>query len=481
MAERHPLRRRSIRVRLVVRTLAAAAVVLLAAGWAATTVVDKQLREQIDRRLEDDIKGAVVAVDVLTPEQQATMSQRNTMSKYAVIVVGREAVRVASAPADAGDVAGATGGLTVERLRQEDGDAFTLEGSPDLRVAAQPMSDGLYLAFAAPLGEVSSAISTVRWAALLIGVCALGLLAVLVSLIGRSVVRPLEEMIDAADAIGAGDLDRRAPDGQADAESERLAVALNAMLERLATSFREQQASERELRDFVSEAAHELRTPLATVQASAEILSETTLDPADVAVVARRVNTQTRRMAHLVDDLVLLARLQQGADLEQMELNVCDVAEGAVDRATARQPGWPTRLEMPSEPIVVAGDPVRLEQVVDDLLDNVAVHTPLGTTAVVRVKDHGSQVVIEVHDDGPGLPRADLERACERLYRGESARLEGRPGSGLGLAIVRGVVEAHGGTLVLRDGDGFTAEITLPVSAAASRSDTEPSARSRVR
>ena len=431
----------------------------------ATAAVDQQLRSQIDRRLAGDVESGARAADVLTPQQAAALSQQDSgVAKYAVVVVSPDdVVRVVSAPAEAGDVAATTSGLTVQRLADSDGAPFDLDGDPDLSVASAPLSDGKYLVFAASLGEVSSAISTARWTVLLVGLGALGLLAVLVSLIGRSVVRPLEEMIDSADAISEGQLDRRVPDGQADSESQRLAAALNAMLDRLSTSFAEQQATERELRDFVSDAAHELRTPLATVQASAEILAQVALEPDDVVVVARRVHTQSRRMAHLVDDLVLLARLQQGAQLDLAAVDLVEVATGAVDRATARQPGWPTVLDTDGGPVVVMADRTRLEQVLDDLLDNVAVHTPAGTTATVVVRSVDGQAVVEVADDGPGLPAVELARACERLYRGSDARTTGRPGSGLGLAIVRGVAEAHGGRLQLRAADGFEAELRLPL------------------
>lgn len=450
----------------MVRTLAAATVVLVAAGWVATTAVDQQLRSQIDRRLTADVESAVRAADVLTPQQAAALSQQDSgVAKYAVVVVAPDdVVRVVTAPPDAGDVAATTSGLTAQRLTDSGGKPFDLAGDPDLSVAAAPMSDGQFLVFAASLGEVSSAITTARWTVLLVGLGALGLLAVLVSLIGRSVVRPLEEMIDSADAISEGQLDRRVPEGQADAESQRLAAALNAMLGRLSTSFAEQQATERELRDFVSEAAHELRTPLATVQASAEILAEVALEPEDVVVIARRVQTQSRRMAHLVDDLVLLARLQQGAPLDLAEVDLVDVALGAVDRAVARQPAWPTVLDADPRPVVATCDRTRLEQVLDDLLDNVAVHTPEGTTATVRVGVVDGEAVVAVADDGPGLPATELERACERLYRGSEARTTGRPGSGLGLAIVRGVVEAHGGALELDATDGFSAVMRLPLT-----------------
>jgi two-component system OmpR family sensor kinase len=464
MAERSGLLGRSIRVRLVVRTSLAAVVVIIAAGWAATAVVDHQLRDQIDRRLVSDIDGALLTMDVLTAEQLEEMSQRSPRSRYVVLVIDEDGTRVASAPDDAGDLNPVVGDLTSADVAAADGLPFTVPGGPEVRVVARPMPSGDWLGFAVPLDQVSSAISTVRWWVGLIGLAAVGVLAVAVSLIGRSVVKPIEEIIDTADAIGDGKTDRRVPTGQPDAESERLATALNAMLGRLSRSFEDQEASEAELRDFVSEAAHELRTPLATIQASAELLQDPNLDETEVAANARRVETQSQRIAHLIDDLVLLARLRQGAELQWMDVDLGELAQEAVERAAARQPLWPVSLEADGSPVVVSGDPLRLEQVVDDLLVNVATHTPQGTTAVVRVHREGDEAVLEVSDDGPGLPEAELARASERLYRGSAARADSRPGSGLGLAIVRGVTEAHAGTLELRAADGFTAVLRLPLA-----------------
>jgi two-component system OmpR family sensor kinase len=245
------------------------------------------------------------------------------------------------------------------------------------------------------------------------------------------------------------------------------------MLGQIEDAFAERSASEARLRRFVSDASHELRTPVAAVSAYAELFDRGARDrPADLERSMTGIQRETRRMGLLVADLLLLARLDQGRPLETREVDLSELAGEAVDAAHAMEPSRPIGLESP-EIVRVTGDPERLRQVVDNLLANVRAHTAPDTPAVVRVRREGASAVLEVEDQGPGL---DAERAAhvfERFYRGDPSRSRDHGGAGLGLSIVAAIVQAHGGTVALESlpGVGTTFRVTLgdqPKNASAS-------------
>jgi two-component system OmpR family sensor kinase len=293
--------------------------------------------------------------------------------------------------------------------------------------------------------ELSSRVANVAVitsAVALVGLALLSLRAV------RRGLRPLEDISDTAAAIGSGDLARRVEGAGADTEVGRLGAALNAMLGQVESAFREREDSEQKLRRFVADASHELRTPIATIRGYAELFrfgAATRLD--DLATALRRIESEAERMGVLVDELLLLARLDQGRPLEARPVRLADLAAEAVADARAASPGHV--FEVDAEPVAVVGDEDRLRQVLANLLANVAQHTPAGTRAVVRVHVDGDQAVLEVADDGPGVAADHGDRVFERFYRGTSERVDGRGGAGLGLSIVASVAEAHGGSASL--------------------------------
>jgi two-component system OmpR family sensor kinase len=291
------------------------------------------------------------------------------------------------------------------------------------------------------------------------GIAGLGLWLV------RLGLKPLDAIGGTAAAIAAGDLSRRVERAEDRTEVGRLGLSLNAMLAQIESAFRAREASERKLRRFVADASHELRTPLAAVRAYAELFDRGAADrPDDLERSMKGIGRESERMSLLVDDLLLLARLDDGRPLERERVQLDDVVGEAVETAHAVEPERP--IELHADPAVVIGDRDRLRQIVDNLLSNVRAHTPSGTPVSVSVRRRNGTAEIEVTDSGPGLDEEHLAHVFERFYRADSSRARASGGVGLGLSIVAAVAEAHGGQVAARSepGGGATFEIALPLA-----------------
>jgi two-component system OmpR family sensor kinase len=280
----------------------------------------------------------------------------------------------------------------------------------------------------------------------------------------RRGLRPLDRMADTADEIAAGDLSQRVDGADERTEVGRLGLALNTMLGRIQTAFDRQRASEDRLRRFVADASHELRTPITSIRGYAELFRRgASVRPDDLERAMRRIEDEGARMGVLVDDLLLLARLDQGRPLERAPVDLAAIVTDAVHDARAAAPDREISLSADG-PVEVAGDELRLRQVVANLLDNARAHTPAGTPVSVRLSRDGESATLQVSDRGPGLSPAEAERIFERFYRGDSSRSRSSGGAGLGLSIASAIVEAHGGriTTVSTPGEGATFVVTLP-------------------
>jgi len=285
-------------------------------------------------------------------------------------------------------------------------------------------------------------------------------------------LRPLEEVERTADSIAAGNLNQRVPGADDVTEVGRLARALNVMLERIETAFAARLASEarlqesdRHLRQFVADASHELRTPIAAVSAYAELFERGADEHADdMPRVMAGIRSETARMEHLVNDLLTLARLDEGVPLHIVPVELVSLGAEAVRTATTVGPQWPVTFTA-SHPVEVMGDPIRIRQVVDNLLANVRAHTPAGTSATVHVDQIDAMAQIVVSDTGPGMPSDEASRVFERFYRVDAARARSHGGSGLGLSIAAAIVTAHGGTVSAASspGGGMVVTVRLPV------------------
>jgi len=286
-------------------------------------------------------------------------------------------------------------------------------------------------------------------------------------------LRPLEDVERTAESIAAGNLDQRVPGAEQSTEVGRLARALNVMLERIQTAFDARLRSEARLKDnehhlrqFVADASHELRTPIAAVSAYAELFERGGAEHTDdLPRIVAGIRTETARMDRLVNDLLTLARLDEGVPMEMAPVELVSLASDAVRTASAVGPDWPVRF-WAAHPVEVSGDKDRLRQVLDNLLANVRAHTPPGTTATVRVDQIGDHAEIEVRDAGPGMPDEEAHRVFERFYRADPARSRTRGGSGLGLSIVAAIVAAHGGTVSATSapGSGLVVSVRIPMS-----------------
>jgi two-component system OmpR family sensor kinase len=314
-------------------------------------------------------------------------------------------------------------------------------------------------------------------------------------------LRPLDQMAKTADEIAAGDLSRRVEEPNERTEVGRLGRSLNIMLGRIETAFQAKEASESRLRRFVADASHELRTPLTSIRGYSELFRTGVANrPEDVATALRRIESESTRMSVLVEDLLLLARLDQGRPLGEARVDLLQLASDAVadagvvapDRQISVLPvatgaggagaGEPSAGEAgagePSageagEDFVVPGDGPRLAQVVVNLLSNAVSHTPEGTPIEVVLRATPERVVVEVVDHGPGIPEDERERVFDRFWRADESRQRSKGGTGLGLSIVEAVASAHGGSVRLSETPGGGATFSVDLPRAARPSDEE--------
>ncbi|MGA3214938.1 MAG: HAMP domain-containing sensor histidine kinase [Acidimicrobiales bacterium] len=340
----------------------------------------------------------------------------------------------------------------------------TVSGGPSFRVRASKLETGGILVVADPVGNISNTLDQLLVLELLVTLGALiGAILLGLWLVGVG-LRPLRDVVRTAEAISAGDLVHRVPNANSRTEVGHVASALNVMLERIQSAFADLQLSESRLRRFVSDASHELRTPIAAVSAYAQLFKQGAgQHEEDLPRVMDGIERETARMGRLVEDLLLLARLdeQHPFDLEPVEL--VGLAAEAVETARTVGPTWPISF-VAGEPVEVMGDWGSLRQVVDNLLANVRAHTPAGTAATVTVRREGSKASVEVADEGPGITAQQAALVFERFFRADTSRSRETGGAGLGLAIVATIVRTHGGevTALSRPGQGALFQVVLP-------------------
>jgi two-component system OmpR family sensor kinase len=326
------------------------------------------------------------------------------------------------------------------------------------------LKTGNRLVIAIPLGDVNSTLNRLALLALVAGLVVVGVVAVLAYLLVRRTLRPLARIEDTAAAIAGGDLSRRVPDEHPASEVGSLAASLNSMLAQIESAFDERTRSEQRLRRFVADASHELKTPLTSVRGFAELFRRGAAKrPTDLALAMSRIESEAQRMGVLVDDLLLLANLDQGRPVAHEPFDLCAVIAEMVDDHALLHEDWPIGLESEGACPVV-GDELRVRQAVGNLLANARAHTPPGTTIHVRLVVRPNECLIEVEDDGPGIPVDQQPYVFERFFRADPSRARISGGSGLGLSITQAIVEAHGGqvSLVNRSGAGTTFQISLP-------------------
>ncbi|GAB4086473.1 HAMP domain-containing sensor histidine kinase [Myceligenerans cantabricum] len=482
-----------LRMRLVAITAFLLAAGLIVTGIVARGVVGRYLISQVDAQLERE--GPALADQALT--YQAKVLPSDYYIAYQWADGNLNSVRTDS-------VVQAYGvpeipGLTYDEVADRVGEQFTVGAAGGSAVAsrwrvyplvnASTVTEGKppQVAFVAlPLGRVDAAVTILSRTLILagLGIVLLGLLLAWL-MIGRS-LRQLREIETAAASIAAGDLSRRVPAPPPSTEVGSLAESLNSMLAQIETAFDTREASEARMRQFVSDASHELRTPLATIRGYGELYRMGALDGPDgpdgerVADTMGRVEDAARRMGTLVNDLLVLARLDEGRPVANAPVDVVGLVEDSAQDLRALDPSREVRVVglSPSDDVghlMTDGDMDRLRQVLTNLIGNVARHTPVGSPAEIAVGSGADgdgaegdaterDVVIEVRDHGPGVTDEQAARMFERFYRADSSRNRASGGSGLGLAIVSAIVEAHRGDIAVvpTPGGGLTVRITLP-------------------
>jgi two-component system, OmpR family, sensor kinase len=324
---------------------------------------------------------------------------------------------------------------------------------------------------AVDLSDMQHTVRSLVWLQFGIGVAVLAVVGIVSFAVVKGSLRPLAEVEQTAAAIAAGQLDRRVPERDPRTEVGRLSLALNGMLTRIQeavasseSSAEKARGSEDRMRRFITDASHELRTPLTTIRGFAELYRQGAAR--DVAMLLSRIESEASRMGLLVDDLLLLARLDVQRPLEQHRVDLLALASDAVHDAQAIDPKRTITMEVldgPGTPEVL-GDEPRIRQVLSNLVANALQHTPTSADVVVRVGTDGDDAVLEVADNGPGMSQEDASRVFERFYRTDSSRARASGGTGLGLSIVDSLVHAHGGLVALTTapGAGSCFRVTLP-------------------
>jgi two-component system OmpR family sensor kinase len=371
--------------------------------------------------------------------------------------------------------------------------AFTIDAADKRlrwRVVVKQVDEDHFIAVGQNMDDIDLAVRQLVWIDLLVGGAVLIILASVGAGIVRTSLKPLVEIERTAAAIAGGDLSRRVPDpeeGRACPTSElgRLSRALNAMLAQIEAAFTARDAaaaaqaseararrSEERMRQFIADASHELRTPLTTIRGFAELYRQgAARQPEETAGLLRRIEDESARMGLLVEDLLLLARMDRERPIALAPVELPVLASDAVQAARAVHPERRVELEIEpgAGPLVVLGDDARLRQVIGNLMTNALTHTPPDAAVTLRLRaEPGNQALMEVADTGPGLTPEQAERVFERFYRVDAARTRraGRPTStGLGLAIVAALVAAHHGTVEVGEtpGGGATFRVKLPL------------------
>lgn len=507
------LRGTPLRIKLVAAVLALVAAALLVINASTTLFLQRNLIGQVDAELRASVNGLQTTVASgrrveigLPTDYVVVATDKNTGIPF-LAFYDLERFAASDLPPWPADVTGFV------RLH---GEPFTVRARASTvrwRMLYTSLPNGQEVAVGQHLIDVDQAMKKLIWSDLLVSGAVLIMLALVGAAIVRTSLRPLVQIEQTAAAIAAGDLTQRVPDpepGYPEPKTElgRLSRALNAMLTQIEAAFTARAASEsaaraaeaaardaamaaqaseararrseERMRQFVADASHELRTPLTTIRGFAELYRQGAVaKPEDVARLLRRIEDEASRMGLLVEDLLLLARLDRERPLALSPVELPVLATEAVQAARAVAPDREIGLEIAPDagPLVVSGDDARLRQVLGNLLTNALTHTPPEATVTVRLRAESGFAVLEVVDTGPGLTPEQAERVFERFYRVDAARTrraDGASGAGLGLAIVAALVAAHQGTVEVAQtpGGGATFRVRLPLAP----SDAEPDA-----
>jgi two-component system OmpR family sensor kinase len=466
----------SLQSRLVVTAVLLVALVSLMVAAAATIGLRSYLSGRLDqdvRALAQRLPGSQSGGPIQPPgdgdrdNQPFNLPRAGTIA--GVIRAGRSYGQITTEEGPAVQLTAAEL-APLSNVSTEDGlHDVNLPSLGEYRIATTTTPDGDIFYAGLPSSSVDGPVSKLIAWELLFGALGIAAAAGAGTLVVRRQLRPLREVAATAHTVaelplasGEIDLAERVPERLTDERTEvgQVGSALNTLLAHVESSLHARHESEQQVRQFVADASHELRTPLTTIAGYTELARRRPDEPATVRTAITKVEEESARMTSMVEDLLLLARLDSGRPLDRAPLDLSRLLVEAVSDARVVSPDHKWRLDVPEESVEVTGDVQRLHQVVTNLLTNARKYTPPGTTVTVTAWPHG----FSVHDDGPGFPPGLAEHAFERFARGDVARVRGDAGgAGLGLALVQAIVTAHGGKVTLRSRPGATEiTVTLP-------------------
>lgn len=471
----------SLRNRLVVGVVILGALAISASDLAAQTAFRTFLIAQVDAQLESVAGGSILRLDRagIDGEEDGSEESQPLFQPFEPLREVPSDISITLLDAE-GNILGTVGdtqspqiiqslvtGFTPADVKLYKNQPFTLDSqssAADYRVLARtlPSSAGSVIT-AVSLRGVEKSMNQLRFLFLAVGFLVLILLGFIARrMIGIS-LRPLTSVEKTAEAFARGDFTARLPEARGDTEVGRLTWSLNQMLQRIEESFAVKVQSEEKLRRFVADASHELRTPLTAIRGFAELHRQGAIAGEEkTAELIRRIEQESVRMSSLVEDLLLLARLDQSREITMEPVDVSTVIEEAVASAQAAGPDHDISIELPEEDVFVLGDSLRIHQVIANLLANARIHTPAGTKVVVKMVQDDQGTYISVADNGPGLSAESQGKIFERFYRADQSRVRnGVEGTGLGLSIVDAVMQAHGGRVTVESELGKGAKFTL--------------------
>ena len=474
---RTPLSLWSLRNRLILASVVLASFAIIASDFAANAALRTYLISQVDDQLINisntslnrlDRAGiAPLEADDKNSPFKILEPLRGVPTATSITLLDIDGNLIGQVGGELGGKNFAVTGLKIAEVSQYKNRPFTIEGKdgePDIRALAQMLPTGMGSVIVADsLEKVDKTLSQLRFLFLILGLIALITIAMAARWIIALGLKPLEAVEDTAEAIAAGDLSARLPAAKPDTEVGRLTTSLNTMLARIEESFTARVESENKLRRFVADASHELRTPLTAIRGFAELHRQgAVVGEEKTKELINRIEKESVRMSSLVEDLLLLARLDQSRELAKEPVDLNTLITEAVASARAAGPNHPIEIKLEASEIFVLGDSQRIHQVIANLLANARTHTPNGTEISITAMQGLSETTIAVSDKGPGLSKADQDRIFERFYRADPSRVRNSgEGSGLGLSIVDAVMKAHGGYVSVKSEVGRGATFTL--------------------
>ncbi|MBN9225217.1 MAG: two-component sensor histidine kinase [Microbacterium sp. SCN 70-27] len=499
-----PRRRRrwSLQTRLILTVVSFVALILVAVALATGTLLRGILNSQLDNEVREATNVAGLQLINQSAGAATTISAYRALQNSKGLSTGLVLIVQSDAGTDGAYLSSDNDVMRLSRAAVQDITAsfgagayatVPIEGLGTYRLLTGGIGGGYYIAVGLPLSTVNATIAEILITVALVTAGGLLVLAAIIAVVIRRALLPLRSVAATASHVASQPLDardvsitERVPDAEADPSDEIGAVgaALNTLLDHVDTSLSARQRNEDRMRAFVADASHELRTPLAAIRGYSELSLRALAQTRDAGARAtktqlaagaaqsqqglERIQAASLRMTTLVEDLLLLARLDEGKELVYGAVDLTRVVVDAATDAQVAGPGHEWVLEVPEEPVVVAGDATRLHQVIANLLTNARVHTPDGVTVTASVAVDDGVAIVRVADDGPGIDPAVADELFERFSRADTSRARQTGGTGLGLSIAKAIITAHRGTIAVRSTPGDTVfEVRLPARPAA--------------